>query len=179
MSVPGWRFLILDSHHGHVLYQKNSSIYGTTTNIFCTVEKVESNMLKIRCIEFPIREPDTEVQSEQVEDLFLILDSDLRLERTLELLFNSKLPNHLEEKLSQAAGLIKVIKGTVLIMLDGHLSAIEFNRFRFFFSRPMTREIKLFVSITKFRITSLYISLQVLQYLNQKLTIPVFPFEHS
>ena len=172
MSVPGWRFLILDSHHGHVLYQKNSSIDGTTTNSFSTIEKVESNMLKIRCIEFPIREPDTEVQSEQVEDLFLILDSDLRLERTLELLFNSKLPNHLEEKLSQAAGLIKVIKGTVLIMLDGHLSAIEFNRF----SRPMTREIMLFVSITKFRITSLYISLQVLQYLNQKLTVPVFSF---
>ena len=126
--MQGWRYLILDTHHGHTLTRKTSSI-GTTTNVFSTIEKVESNMLKIRCIEFPIREPDTEIQLEQVENLFLILDSDMRLEQTLELLFNSRLPTHLEEKLSQAAGLIKVIKGTVLKMLDGHLSAIEFNRF--------------------------------------------------
>jgi len=154
LRIRRWYLLILAGRHGHVLTQR-TYVNGHTVNVFQTLEKIESNSLKIRTVEFPIRKPWTEVQAEDVENLFFILDTGDRLEKTLDILFNSRLPTHLEEELSQAAGLIKVIKGTILRMLDGHPSVTELNRFRL--SRPITRKINFFCeSITNFWITSIY-----------------------
>lgn len=138
IKVRTWYFLILAGKHAHILSQR-TFVNGHTINVFQTIEKEESNTLKIRTVQFPIRNPWSEVQKESVENLFFILDTGDRLEKVLETLFNSRLPTHLEEELSQAAGLIKVIKGTALRMLDGLPSVTKLNRFRFF--RPMTRKI--------------------------------------
>ena len=146
LRIRKWYFLILTPSEGHVLSQRTSAS-GETVNKFCTIEKIEANMLKIKTVEFPLRNPFTEVQQEVLQDLFFILDAGDRLEKTLDILFSSRLPTHLEEEISQAAGLIKVIKGTVLQMLDGHLYATELNCFRLF--QPMTRKINFVVSITK------------------------------
>jgi hypothetical protein len=80
LRIRRWYLLILAGRHGHVFTQR-TYVNGHTVNVFQTLEKIESNSLKIRTVEFPIRKPWTEVQAEDVENLFFILDTGDRLEK--------------------------------------------------------------------------------------------------